>query len=106
MTGPDYGSLDGLRVRHGSLDAAAANMYETAKRMNATLDKLEADARKYVQTWADDSEQRLSDDRAKAAWDFAMKELLDLLDGVSKSTYQSNAEYMQADKRGAARFPG
>jgi len=104
MTGPDFGALDGLRVKHASLEAAAHNMYETAKAMNARLDQLETDVRPYVNTWAADSEQRLSYDQAKSAWDWAMKELLDLLDGVSTTTYQSNAEYIQADKRGAGRF--
>lgn len=104
MTGPDYGALDGLRVNHAGLEAAAANMYETAKAMNARLDQLESDASQYIQTWAPDSEQRVSYNQAKTAWDWAMKELLDLLDGVSKTTYQSNADYINADKRGAGRF--
>lgn len=104
MTGPDFGALDGLRVHHAGLDAAAASMYETAKAMSARLDQLEADARPAVSSWAPDSEQRLSYDRAKAAWDWAMKELLDLLDGVSRTTYQSNADYIRADHRGADRF--
>jgi WXG100 family type VII secretion target len=104
MTGTNFGGLDGLRVKHGELDAAAQQMYEVAKAMNARLDQLESDASQYVQTWAPDSAQRQSYDQAKLAWDWAMKELLDLLDGVSKTTYQSNADYMQADKRGANRF--
>lgn len=104
MTGPDFGGLDGLRVNHAGLDAAAAKMYQTAKDMNARLDRLETDAAQYIATWAPDSDQRLSYDQAKTAWDWAMKELLDLLDGVSKTTYQSNADYIAADKRGAGRF--
>lgn len=104
MTGPDFGALDGLRVHHGKLDEAAAAMYQTAVDMNARLDQLEHDARKYILTWAETSSQRQSWDQAKQAWDWAMKELLDLLDGVSKTTYQSNADYIQADKRGAGRF--
>ena len=104
MTGPDFGGLDGLRVNHPKLEAAAAEMYQRAKDMNARLDQLESDAQQYIQTWAPDSAQRLSSDQAKLAWDWAMKELLDLLDGVSKTTYQSNADYIQADKRGAGRF--
>jgi len=104
MTGPDFGALDGLRVKHSALDAAAANMYETARRMNDILDRLESDARPYVQTWSETSAQRQSWDQSKAAWDWAMKELLDLLDGVSTTTYDSNANFMAADKRGADRI--
>ncbi|TQK73248.1 MULTISPECIES: WXG100 family type VII secretion target [unclassified Nocardioides] len=104
MTDPNFGGLDGLRVNHPELEAAAQAMYQTAKDMNARLDQLESDARQYVLTWAETSAQRQSWDQAKLAWDWAMKELLDLLDGVSQTTYQSNADYIQADKRGAGRF--
>ena len=104
MTGAGFGGLDGLHVKHASLDAAAQQMCQTAQAMNARLDQLEQEARRYVDTWAHDSEQRTSYDRAKAAWDRAMRELLGLLDGVAKATHQSNADYAGADRRGAGRF--
>ncbi|GAA1511449.1 WXG100 family type VII secretion target [Nocardioides humi] len=102
MTGPDYGSLDGLRVKHASLEEAASNMYETVKKMDASLNALESDIKNDVATWS--GEQRQAYDSAKAAWDWAMQELRDLLDNTHSTVYQSNADYMQADKRGAGRF--
>ncbi len=62
MTGPDFGSLDGLRVRHSALDEAAANMYETVKKMDASLDALENDIKNDVASWSGD--QRLAYDQA------------------------------------------
>ena len=42
--------------------------------------------------------------QAKAKWDWALKEMRDLLDQTSKTVYQSNAEYRAADLRGAQSF--
>ncbi len=95
-------SLDGLRVNHGELDAAAQNMYDTVKRMEDTLTNLENDISPKVATWSGGQQEayRVS----KQAWDFAINELKDLLDQSHQTVYQSNAEYMAADKRGAGRF--
>ena len=97
-------SLDGLRVNHAGLDAAAANMYTTVTKLDDTLNNLENDIRKDVESWGQESAQFQSYQSAKAAWDWAMKEMRDLLDESHRTVYQSNAEYMGADKRGAARF--
>ncbi|GAA4814926.1 WXG100 family type VII secretion target [Nocardioides caeni] len=102
MTGPDYGALDGLRVNHTALDAAAANMYETVKKMDGSLNALEQDIAPKVATWSGD--QRDAYTESKAAWDWAMQELRDLLDRTHSTVYESNADYMAADRRGAARF--
>lgn len=95
-------SLDGLRVNHGELEAAAQNMYMTVQKMDESLNNLETDIAKDVATWS--GEQQEAYRVSKAAWDWAMKEMRDLLDESHKTVYQSNAEYMGADKRGAARF--
>lgn len=95
-------SLDGLRVNHGELEAAAQNMETTVRRMNASLDDLEADIAKDVATWSGDQQQAYYS--SKAAWDWAMKEMLDLLDKSKQTVYTSNAEYIGADRRGAGRF--
>ncbi|MBM9461691.1 WXG100 family type VII secretion target [Nocardioides sp. zg-536] len=95
-------SLDGLRVNHGELDAAAQNMYATVQKLDETLNNLENDIAPKVATWSGSQQEayRVS----KAAWDWAMQEMRDLLDKSHQSVYQSNADYMAADKRGAARF--
>ena len=95
-------SLDGLRVNHGELDAAAQNMYNTVKRMDDTLNDLETDIGPKVNDWHGNQKDAYRE--AKAAWDWAMQEMRDLLDESHRTVYQSNADYMNADKRGAARF--
>lgn len=97
----DFG-LDGLRVQHGALDAAAEAMYATVKKMDESLNSLESDIAPKVATWS--GQQQEAYRASKAAWDWAMQELKDLLDRSHQSVYQSNAEYLAADKRGAGRF--
>lgn len=94
--------LDGLRVNHTALETAAQNMYRTVKKIDDSLDSLEADIASKVATWSGDQQEayRVS----KAAWDWAMKEMRDLLDQSQQTVYSSNADYMAADKRGAGRF--
>ncbi|WP_435772032.1 WXG100 family type VII secretion target [Nocardioides sp. SYSU DS0651] len=95
-------SLDGLRVNHGELSAAAQNMYATVQKLDETLNNLENDIAPHVATWSGDQQEayRVS----KAAWDWAMREMRDLLDESHRTVYTSNDEYMAADRRGAARF--
>lgn len=95
-------SLDGLRVNHAELNAAAQNMYDTVKKMDESLNSLENDIKDKVATWSGDQQEayRVS----KSAWDWAMQEMKDLLDESHKTVYQSNADYAAADRRGAARF--
>lgn len=95
-------TLDGLRVNHTELDLAAEHMYATVQKLDETLNRLEQDISQQVQTWS--GAQQESYRSAKAAWDWAMKEMRDLLDQSKTTVYESNASYMDADKRGAARF--
>lgn len=95
-------SLDGLRVNHGELEAAAQNMYDTVTKLDNTLTALENDIANDVATWS--GQQQEAYRVSKAAWDWAMQEMRDLLDESHKTVYSSNAEYMAADKRGAGRF--
>lgn len=95
-------SLDGLRVNHGELNAAAENMYRTVQKLDESLNSLEQDIADKVATWSGDQQEAYRN--SKAAWDWAMKEMRDLLDKSSQTVYQSNDEYLSADKRGAARF--
>ena len=71
----DFGALDGLRVRHGELDAAAEAMYNTVKKMDDSLNSLESDVAPKVATWSGDQQEAYKS--AKAAWDWAMQELKD-----------------------------
>lgn len=95
-------SLDGLRVNHSELEAAAQNMYSTVQKMEETLNNLENDIAPKVATWSGDQQDAYR--TSKAAWDYAINELKDLLDQSHQTVYQSNDEYRAADKRGAGRF--
>ncbi|RYI98899.1 MAG: WXG100 family type VII secretion target [Actinomycetales bacterium] len=94
--------LDGLRVNHAALDTASDQMYRTVKKITDSLDTLEADIASKVAGWSGDQQEayRVS----KAAWDWAMKEMADLLDQSQRTVFTSNQDYMSADKRGAGRF--
>lgn len=94
--------LDGLRVNHAALDAASDNMYRTVTRINASLDSLEADIASKVATWSGDQQEAYR--ASKAAWDWAMKEMADLLDQSQRTVFTSNQNYISADRRGAGRF--
>ena len=95
-------SLDGLRVNHGELEAAAQNMYATVKKLDESLNSLETDIAPKVATWS--GEQKEAYRVSKASWDWAMQEMKDLLDESHRTVYQSNDEYRRADTRGASRF--
>lgn len=95
-------SLDGLRVNHGELEAAAQNMYATVQKLDESLNNLEKDIANDVAAWS--GQQQEAYRVSKASWDWAMQEMKDLLDESHKTVYSSNAEYMAADKRGAGRF--
>lgn len=95
-------SLDGLRVNHGELEAAAQNMYATVQKLDETLNNLENDIAPKVATWSGDQQEQYR--VSKAAWDWAMQEMRDLLDQSKETVYSSNAEYINADRRGASRF--
>jgi 6 kDa early secretory antigenic target len=95
-------NLDGIRVQHAALDQAAADMYETVKRIDERMNKLEGELAELKSDWHGNAQQAYT--TAKAKWDWAIQEMRDLLDESHKTVYQSNAEYMAADKRGAAQF--
>jgi WXG100 family type VII secretion target len=95
-------NLDGIRVQHAALDQAAADMYQTVKDIDDRMNRLESELAPLKSDWAGGQQQAYT--RAKAKWDWAIQEMRDLLDESHKTVYQSNAEYMAADKRGAASF--
>lgn len=95
-------NLDGLRVNHASLDEAAQNMLNTVNQMGNRLNQLDVELKPLRDSWSGNQMQAYH--QAKAAWDWAMQEMRDLLDESHKTVYQSNADYMAADNRGAGRF--
>jgi len=95
-------NLDGLRVQHGALDQAAADMFQTVKDIDDRMNRLESELAPLKSDWHGNAQQAYT--TAKAKWDWAIQEMRDLLDESHQTVYQSNAEYMAADKRGAAQF--
>lgn len=95
-------NLDGIRVRHSALDQAAADMYSTVKAIDDRMNRLESELEPLRSDWHGQAQEAYR--IAKAKWDWAIQEMRDLLDESHQSVYQSNAEYMAADNRGAAQF--
>jgi len=95
-------TLDGIRVRHGALDQAAADMYQTVKAIDERMNNLESELEPLRSQWHGQAQESYR--IAKAKWDWAIQEMRDLLDQSHQTVYQSNAEYMAADRRGAAQF--
>jgi 6 kDa early secretory antigenic target len=97
-------SFDGLRVSHAGLDTAAQDLYATVKAIDGRLSQLEGELAPLRSDWVGDAQQAYT--TAKAKWDAAILEMKDLLDQTSRDVQRSNAEYMAADRRGAASFGG
>ena len=95
-------SLDGLRVNHAGLDNAAEDLYRRVKEIDDRLNRVEQELGPLRSDWTGNAQQAYT--TAKAKWDWAIKEMRDLLDETSRTVYQSNAEYKAADQRGAASF--
>jgi len=95
-------NLDGIRVNHAALDQAAADMFQTVKDIDDRMNRLESELAPLKSDWHGAAQGAYT--TAKAKWDWAIQEMRDLLDESHQTVYQSNAEYMAADKRGAAQF--
>ena len=95
-------NLDGIRVNHAALDQAAADMFQTVKDIDDRMNRLESELAPLKSDWHGNAQQAYT--TAKAKWDWAIQEMRVLLDESHQTVYQSNAEYMAADKRGAAQF--
>ncbi|MCD4523454.1 MULTISPECIES: WXG100 family type VII secretion target [unclassified Nocardioides] len=95
-------NLDGIRVNHGAVDQAAADMYQKVKDIDDRMNRLESELEPLRSQWIGQAQSQYTVSKAK--WDMAIQEMRDLLDKSSQTVYQSNAEYAAADKRGAAQF--
>ena len=95
-------SLDGLRVNHAGLEAAAQDLATSVKAIDDRLDRLESELAPLRSDWTGHAQQAYQ--AAKTTWDNAMQEMKSLLADTSVAVHQSNAEYQAADRRGAASF--
>jgi WXG100 family type VII secretion target len=95
-------NLDGLRVHHAGLDAAADDLRRTVNDIDGRLSRLEQELAPLRSDWTGNAQQAYV--AAKARWDRAIAEMRDLLDETGRSVRQSNLEYQAADRRGAASF--
>jgi len=95
-------ALDGLRVNHAGLDAAAEDLGRAVRGIDERLDRLESELAPLRSDWTGSAQQAYT--AAKAAWDGAMGEMRTLLAQTSVAVTRSNAEYRAADQRGAASF--
>jgi 6 kDa early secretory antigenic target len=95
-------SFDGLRVNHAGLDRAAEDLYAAVKKIDERMDRLENELAPLRSDWSGEAQEAYR--RAKHKWDWALKEMRDLLDETGKTVYQSNSEYRAADMRGAQSF--
>lgn len=93
---------DGLRVDHGGLDQAAADLSTSVKNIDDRLNRLESELAPLRSDWTGQAQQSYA--AAKAKWDAAMQDMRTLLDETGRMVAQSNAEYRAADQRGAAAF--
>ena len=95
-------NTDGIRVRHSALDQAAADMSNTVKAIDDRMNRLESELEPLRSDWHGQAQTAYT--VAKARWDAAIAEMRDLLDQSHRTVSDSNAEYMAADRRGAAQF--
>lgn len=96
------GQMDGLRVDHGALDAAAEGMKMTVGKIDGCLDNLVGNLKPLVEQW--DGETKEAFHRCEMVWDQSMREMKDLLNQASVAVQQSNADYRSTDVRNAGKF--
>jgi early secretory antigenic target protein ESAT-6 len=96
------GDLDGLRVNHAALELAAEQMFDTVKKLDARLQKLDQDVQPLTTQW--EGSAQASWKTAHQKWSWAMQEMRNLLDQSKQTVYESNDQYRAADARGANAF--
>ncbi|MEJ7833886.1 MAG: WXG100 family type VII secretion target [Nocardioides sp.] len=95
-------NMDGIRVNHGALDQAAADMNSTVKEIDDRMNRLESELEPLRSDW--DGQAQNAYRTAKGKWDTAILEMRELLAQSQQTVGESNAEYMATDRRGAAHF--
>lgn len=96
------GENGSLRVDHGALEAAAADMRAAVQGIDDRLDRLESELAPLRSDWVGDAQQAYT--VAKSRWDRAIREMKELLDESQRAVLASNEDYRAADRRGAAAF--
>jgi len=97
-------SFEGMRVVHGGLDVAAADLFATVQEIDERLNLLENELTPLRNDWVGSAQQAYA--TAKGRWDAAIAEMKEVLAHMSQAVHQSNEEYRAADGRGAASFGG
>ena len=95
-------SFDGIRVRHATLTQASVDLGASARTIRGRLDALAQELAPLSHLWSGEAQR--SYQHARAQWDAAMAEMLDLLNQVSLVVEESNQAYRAVDRRGASRF--
>lgn len=95
-------SLDGIRVDHGALERASADLQQAVREIRDRLDRLEADLGPLRGDWTGRAREAYA--VAQARWDAAVLQMRDLLAETDASVRQADLAYRDADLRGAARF--
>jgi WXG100 family type VII secretion target len=97
-------SLDGLRVDHAALEAAADDLSSAVARIDGRLAMLDQDLQPLRSSWEGSAQQAYL--QAKARWDVAIGEMRDLLRLTADRVREADAAYAAADVRGARAFGG
>lgn len=96
------GNDGGILVNHGGLDEAAQMLAQGVKAIENRMDQLESELSPLRGDWSGMAKGAY--DQAKARWDQAISEMQIILAATSRTVRQSNQEYADADRRGAASF--
>lgn len=94
--------LDGLKVAHGGLDQAADDLTRIVARIDARMQRLDAELEPLRSRWMGEAQRAY--ETAKARWDGAIHQMRDVLADTSLQVTRSNADYRAADARGARSF--
>lgn len=94
----------GIHVDHAALAATAQQLLLGARRTGDRLDRLEQELAPLRGEWS--GAARGAYDAAKAQWDAAVADTVQLLAQVGHAVEAADAAYRAADQRGAARFGG
>ena len=93
-----------LRVDHGSLDAAAADLSAAVRAIDQRLGRLGDDLRPMHGDWTGEAQQAYA--LAQATWTRVMGEMRGILAQAAVDVAASNDSYLAADRRGARGFGG
>jgi len=99
MTGNGF---DGLVVNHGGLNEVTDHLHKMVKDIDDRMNNLERDLAPLQSDWSGNAQAAYT--QAKAKWDTAISEMMQLLNDTGTTVGQSNQDYHSADLRGAHSF--